>query len=48
MPGWWQGDIYVEGYYRVPQRDGWRWEDGTYMADGGYVAGHWAPVSAGA
>ena len=43
VPGWWQGDIYVEGYYRPTARSGWEWVDGAYYADGTYVAGHWVP-----
>lgn len=43
VPGWWQGGIYVEGYWRLAERGGWSWVDGYYLADGTYVAGHWAP-----
>ena len=47
VPGWWIGDVYVEGYYRVPDRpDGdWVWIDGHYNEDGSYIPGHWRPVA---
>jgi hypothetical protein len=45
VPGWWFGDVYVSGYYRVAERHRWRWIDGRYGPDGSYVAGHWEPTS---
>lgn len=49
VPGWWQSDIYVEGYYRPSYReDGdWDWIDGYYLEDGTYVSGHWRPTYLG-
>jgi hypothetical protein len=44
VPGWWFGDVYVEGYYRVADRDGWVWVEGAYTADGRYIPGHWRPL----
>ena len=43
--GWWEGDAYVEGYYRAEARDGWEWIDGYYLDDGTYVRGTWVPTS---
>jgi len=43
--GWWEGDAYVEGYYRSEARDDWEWVDGYYLDDGTYVRGHWAPTT---
>lgn len=45
VPGWWQNDVYIEGYYRAPERRGWSWVDGYYLSDGAYVPGHWQPQS---
>jgi hypothetical protein len=49
VPGWWIGDVYIEGYYRIPDRsDGdWVWVDGHYNEDGSYIPGHWRPVADG-
>jgi hypothetical protein len=47
VPGWWEDEVYVEGYYRVEQRDSWTWVDGYYLDDGTYVRGHWMPDGAG-
>lgn len=48
VPGWWEKrqekEVYVEGYYRVDERDGWEWVDGFYLDDGTYVRGHWRPA----
>ena len=48
VPGWWQDDLYVEGYYRPEYRDDgdWNWVEGYYLEDGTYVPGHWEPVGA--
>jgi hypothetical protein len=46
VPGWWDSDIYVEGYYRTQDRGSdWYWQDGYYLDDGVYVRGHWVPTS---
>ncbi len=45
VPGWWDGNVYVEGFYRPTARSGWTWVDGYYLSDGGYVPGHWQPRS---
>jgi hypothetical protein len=44
VPGWWENDAYVEGYYRSETRDDWDWVDGYYLDDGTYVRGHWQPT----
>jgi hypothetical protein len=43
VPGWWLGDVYVEGFWRLAERDGWDWVEGRYLADGTYAWGHWRP-----
>ena len=43
VPGWWQGDLYVDGYYRVDNRDGWVWVQGAYLDDGAFESGTWMP-----
>ncbi len=45
VPGWWEGNTYVEGFYRPTSRAGWTWVDGYYLSDGSYVPGHWQPRS---
>ncbi len=46
VPGWWEGENYVEGYYRPEERqDGdWEWVEGYYLDDGVAVRGHWVPA----
>jgi hypothetical protein len=45
VPGFWEADtVYVEGYYRSPDREGWVWVDGYYLEDGVYIRGHWVPA----
>jgi hypothetical protein len=46
VPGWWHGDVYVSGYYRVAERDRWRWIEGRYGPDDSYIPGHWQPTGA--
>jgi len=43
VPGWWDNEVYVEGYYRKDGRDGWVWVPGEYLEDGAYIPGHWIP-----
>ncbi len=43
VPGWWDNEVYVEGYYRKDGRDGWAWVSGEYLDDGTYIPGHWIP-----
>lgn len=49
VPGYWQDEVYVEGYYRVEARsDGdWEWIEGYYLEDGTAIPGHWVPSAAG-
>ncbi len=47
VPGWWQGAIYVDGYWRAEARSGWTWVEGYYLTDGTYIPGHWEPTTAG-
>jgi hypothetical protein len=44
VPGWWEDEVYVDGYYRTEQRSDWEWVDGYYLDDGTYVRGHWSPT----
>jgi hypothetical protein len=46
VPGWWEDEAYVEGYYRTETRNEWEWVDGYYLDDGTYVRGHWVPNGA--
>ena len=48
MPGWWEGDVYIEGYWRLEYRsDGdWEWVEGYYRDDGSYARAHWRPLGA--
>jgi hypothetical protein len=43
VPGWWDQQVYVEGYYRQESREGWRWVDGDYVEEGDYASGDWVP-----
>ena len=47
VPGWWEDEVYVEGYYRSEARADWAWTDGYYLDDGTHVRGHWAPSGPG-
>ena len=49
VPGWWERDLYIDGYYRPERRsDGdWQWVDGYYQDEGSHISGHWAPAAAG-
>lgn len=47
VPGWWDNNVYIEGYYRTQNRNGWAWNDGYYLDDGTYVRGHWRPQGNG-
>ena len=46
--GWWDDEVYIDGYYRPEGRtDGqWEWVEGYYLDDGTYVRGHWRPLQA--
>lgn len=44
VPGYWNTDVYVEGYYRSDGRSGWDWVEGYYLEDETYVPGHWLPA----
>jgi hypothetical protein len=44
VPGSWDAEVYVEGYYRTESRDGWDWVDGYYLEDGTFIRGHWMPL----
>lgn len=43
VPGWWDNDAYIDGYYRKQARSGWDWVDGYYLENGTYIRGHWKP-----
>ncbi len=45
QPGFWVGTRYIEGFWRLADRPGWRWVEATIDADGLAVAGHWEPAS---
>ena len=43
-PGFFDGQVWVEGYWRPARRDGYHWVAATYEGDGIYDAGYWDPV----
>lgn len=43
VPGWWEDEAYVEGYYRTDEREDWVWIEGYYLDDGTHVRGYWQP-----
>jgi hypothetical protein len=43
-PGFWDGEDWVEGFWRPASRSGYRWVDGRYVEDGTYQAGYWEPT----
>lgn len=45
VQGFWVGENYIEGYYRLESRPGdtWMWMDGVYLEDGTYQWGTWVP-----
>jgi hypothetical protein len=47
VDGWWEGEVYVDGFYRLERRAGWYWVDGAYLEDGSYARGHWEPDRGG-
>lgn len=44
VPGHWEGDRYVDGYWRELNRPGFTWMDGYYDRAGRWHEGYWAPV----
>lgn len=44
VPGFWNGDQWLEGFWRPEFRSGYRWVEGYYDADGLFVAGYWEPI----
>jgi hypothetical protein len=42
-PGFFDGQVWVEGYWRPARRDGYHWVAATYDGDGIYDAGYWDP-----
>ena len=44
VAGHWEGDRYLDGYWREIARPGWTWVDGYYDRGGRWVQGYWAPA----
>lgn len=46
VPGWWYGELYIEGFWRVAERPegDWIWVDGSYMDDSTFEPGYWMPA----
>lgn len=44
-PGFWNGEHWVEGYWRPASREGYVWVSARYTADGTYEAGYWEPAA---
>jgi hypothetical protein len=45
-PGYWDGETYVEGFWRPSSRTGYRWVSSAYATDGTYHSGYWEPIEA--
>jgi hypothetical protein len=43
--GFWDGDDWVEGFWRPASRSGFRWIDAGYRDDGVWEAGYWEPLA---
>ena len=43
-PGYWDGEEWVEGYWRPLTREGYSWVPAQFELDGTYNAGYWRPV----
>ncbi len=46
--GYWVGQDYVDGYWRIEEIDGMIWIDGEYDDSGEYDDGYWAEADTGA
>lgn len=44
VPGFWDGERWMEGFWRPEYRKGFRWLDGFYDENGLFQAGYWVPV----
>jgi hypothetical protein len=44
--GYWDGDRWVEGFWRRESRAGYRWVAAAYGEDGIFRAGYWEPLTA--
>ena len=44
VPGYWAGQMYVEGFWRTQARRGWVWVEGRYGSGGRWVPGGWQPL----
>ncbi|TNF36167.1 MAG: hypothetical protein EP329_05485 [Deltaproteobacteria bacterium] len=43
-PGFWDGEVYVDGFWRPMYRDGFAWQGAYFDADGVYHSGFWKPI----
>lgn len=43
-PGFWDGQDWIEGYWRPAARAGYRWVSAHYDPDGSHHAGYWEPL----
>ncbi|RME25293.1 MAG: hypothetical protein D6798_09300, partial [Deltaproteobacteria bacterium] len=46
VPGFWDGDTYVDGFWRPESRPGYVWVGAWYDEDGVYHSGYWEPTVA--
>ena len=44
-PGFWDGESYVDGFWRPEFREGYRWISSYYDADGIFHSGFWEPLA---
>lgn len=45
-PGTWDGEAWIEGFWRPADREGYRWVSARWDADGVFRAGYWEPLEA--
>ncbi len=47
VPGFWRADVWVEGFWRPPARDGYVWVEGYLDENGEWQPGYWKPAGSG-
>lgn len=47
VPGHWDGRKWVEGYWRISEKEGYIWNEGYYNTDGRWQEALWIPAPAG-
>ncbi len=44
VPGYYSGGAWIEGYWRLPAREGYSWQNGYFDGDGRWHEPAWTPV----